>query len=138
MEKFKQITIEALVNAPLEKAWDCYTNSEHITQWNFADDSWCCPSAENDLRVGGKSKARMEAKDGSFGFDFEGIYEAVEIENYLCYVLADERKVKVWFEPNETYTKVKVVFDAENENPLELQQGGWQAILNNYKKYTEQ
>lgn len=137
MEIFKQITIEALVNAPLEKAWDCYTNPEHIVHWNFAADSWCCPNAENDLRVGGKYKARMEAKDGSFGFDFEGIYEAVESPNYLCYVLADKRKVKVWFEPSETYTNVKVLFDAENENPMEMQQGGWQAILDNFKKYAE-
>ncbi len=137
MKEFTKLNIEAMINAPIAKAWECYTLPKHIIHWNFADESWCCPSAENDLHVGGKYKARMEAKDGSFGFDFEGIYEAVEIENYLCYVLEDERKVKVWFEPNEASTKVIVTFDAENENPLEMQQGGWQSILDNYKKYTE-
>jgi len=137
MKEFTKLNIQAMINAPIAKAWECYTLPEHIIHWNFADESWHCTSAENDLRTGGKYKARMEAKDGSFGFDFEGIYEAVEIENYLCYVLADERKVKVWFEPNESTTKVKIQFDAENENPLEMQQGGWQAILDNFKKYAE-
>ncbi len=135
--KFTKLNIQAMINAPIAKAWECYTQPEHIIHWNFADESWHCPSAENDLRTGGKFKSRMEAKDKSFGFDFEGIYEAVEIENYLCYVLQDERKVKVRFEPNESNTKVKIQFDAENENPLELQQGGWQAILDNFKKYAE-
>ena len=137
MKEFTKLNIQAMINAPIAKAWECYTLPEHIIHWNFADESWHCPSAENDLRIGGKFKSRMEAKDESFGFDFEGIYEAVEIENYLCYVLEDDRKVKVWFEPNEASTKVIVKFDAENENPLELQQGGWQAILNNFKKYAE-
>ncbi len=134
---FEQLNIEALLSVSVSKAWECYTQPEHIIHWNFADDSWCCPSAENDLQIGGKYKARMEAKDGSFGFDFEGIYESVVILKNLSYGLEDGRKVIVSFEPIENQTKVKVQFDAETENSLELQKGGWQAILNNYKKYTE-
>jgi uncharacterized protein YndB with AHSA1/START domain len=137
MQKFTKLNIEAIVNASLEKVWEYYTQPQHIIHWNFADDSWCCPSAENDLQIGGKYKARMEAKDGSFGFDFEGIYESVVILKNLSYGLEDGRKVIVSFEPIENQTMVKVQFDAETENSLELQKGGWQAILNNYKKYTE-
>ncbi len=132
-----QITIEAIVSADRQKAWDYYTLPDHITKWNFATDDWQCPTASNDMRVGGKYSARMEAKDGSFGFDFEGIYQQIaEGENFI-YRLADGRQVSVNFESLYKATKVIVMFDAETENSIELQKNGWQAILNNYKKYTE-
>lgn len=132
-----KIKIHALVNAPKEKAWDYYMKPEHITKWNFADPSWQCPSAENDLRVGGKYKARMEAKDGSFGFDFEAEYKKLDPGNSFTYVMPDGRQVDVQFSPNNQATDVEVVFDAETLNPEEMQKKGWQSILDNYKNYTE-
>lgn len=135
---FTKLLIEVHVGTNAEKAWACYTDPQHITQWNFASPDWHCPSASNDLRVGGKYIARMEARDGSFGFDFEGIYSAVEQGHSLAYVLSDGRKVEVRFQPTAEGTRVEVEFDAENENPIELQKGGWQAILNNYAKHTDQ
>lgn len=134
---FEKITIAATVDAPVDKVWTCYTGPDHITGWNFASDDWCCPSAENDLRVGGVYKARMEAKDGSFGFDFEAVYDKVEPEALLSYALGDGRQVTVTFEPVDGATKVTTEFDAETQNPLEMQRDGWQAILNNFKTYTE-
>ncbi|NVJ47036.1 MAG: SRPBCC domain-containing protein [Cytophagia bacterium] len=135
---FEKITIEATVNSDLQTAWDSYTQPEHITQWNFADDSWHCPWAENDLKVGGKMKSRMEAKDGSFGFDFEGIYDVVEDKQKLVYHLEDGRAVETTFTYKGGLVLVTTTFDAETENPIEMQRGGWQMILNNYKKHTEQ
>lgn len=135
---FEKITIEATVNSDLQTAWDSYTQPEHITQWNFADDSWHCPWAENNLTVGGKMKSRMEAKDGSFGFDFEGIYDAVEDKKRLVYHLEDGRSVETLFENKGDSVLVTTHFDAETQNPIEMQKGGWQMILNNYKKHTEQ
>ncbi|MFY7971368.1 MAG: SRPBCC family protein [Flavobacteriales bacterium] len=135
---FTKLLIEVHVATNAEKAWACYTDPQHITQWNFASPDWHCPSASNDLRVGGKYIARMEARDGSFGFDFEGIYSAVEQGSSLSYGLSDGRKVEVRFQPTAEGTRVEVEFDAENENPIELQKGGWQAILNNYAKHTDQ
>jgi len=133
----QKIAIEAIVVADKKKAWDYYTQPERITKWNFASDDWQCPTASNDLRVGGKYAARMEAKDGSFGFDFEGIYQQIaEGENFI-YTLADGRQVLVKFESLGKETKVSIIFDAETENSIELQKNGWQAILNNYKNYTE-
>lgn len=96
------ITIKALVNAPVQIAWRAYTNPAAVTQWNFASDDWYCPTAENDLRVGGKMKSRMEAKDGSFGFDFEAIYEEVIDQKKLAYGLADGRKVVITLKPMAT------------------------------------
>ena len=135
---FTKLLIEVHVASNAEKAWACYTDPQHITQWNFASPDWHCPSASNDLRVGGKYIARMEARDGSFGFDFEGIYSAVKQGSSLSYGLSDGRKVEVRFQPTAEGTRVEVEFDAENENPIELQKGGWQAILNNYAKHTDQ
>ena len=132
-----KITIEAIIVADKKKAWDYYTQPEQITKWNFASDDWHCPTASNDLRVGGKYVARMEAKDGSFAFDFEGIYQEIVVAQNFIYILADGRLVSVKFESPGKQTKVTVTFDAETENSLELQKNGWQAILNNYKKYTE-
>jgi uncharacterized protein YndB with AHSA1/START domain len=133
----QKITVQALIAADLKKTWDYYTNPEHITQWNFADPSWCCPKAENDLQVGGKYNVRMEAKDGSFGFDFEGIYTEMLLEEKYTLVLADNRVVNVSFNPTGAQTEVIIIFDAETQNSLELQKGGWQAILDNFKHYTE-
>ncbi len=131
------ITVEATVNAPVEKVWDVYTNPKHITQWNHASDDWHSPSAENDLRPGGTFSYRMEAKDGSFGFDFGGVYDEVKPNELLSYTIGDGRIVKNVFAKDGDTTKVTVTFEAENQNPVEMQRGGWQAILDNFKKYAE-
>ncbi|MEJ8757794.1 SRPBCC family protein [Pontibacter sp. H259] len=137
MEK-TEITITATVAAVISKVWEYYTNPEHITNWNFATEDWQCPTAENDLRVGGKYKARMEAKDGSFGFDFEAIYDEVVDQKKLVYTLGDGRQVTTRFQDLDgTSTKVTTTFDAEMENDIEMQRAGWQAILDNFKKYVE-
>lgn len=135
METVK-ITIQASVQAPVEKVWTFYTQPEHITGWNFASDDWQCPWATNDMRIGGKYVARMEAKDGSFGFDLEAVYEAIEPGKSFLYAMGD-RKVEVHFKVLEAGTQVVVAFDAETENPVEMQRSGWQAILDNFKRYTE-
>ena len=111
----EQITIDTLVAAPIEKVWQYWTVPEHITHWNFASDDWCCPSAENDLRVGGCYKARMEAKDGSFGFDFEAIYDHVSEYKALTYTMTDGRKATTNFESQGNSTKVTTTFDAEDQ-----------------------
>jgi len=131
------ITVESTVNAPVEKVWQYWTGPEHITKWNNASDDWHTPYAENDLRIGGKFSSRMEAKDGSFGFDFGGIYDDVKTNELIAYTLGDSRKVKVVFTSLGNSTKVVETFEAENTNSIELQRGGWQAILDNFKKYTE-
>jgi uncharacterized protein YndB with AHSA1/START domain len=136
MEKTK-ITIETTVSSNTDKVWDCYTNPEHITKWNFAVDDWQCPWAENDLRVGGKFRSRMEAKDGSFGFEFEGIYDEIIPLQKIAYTMPDGRQVIVNFENLDDKTKVTIVFDPENMNPVDFQKAGWQAILENFRKYTE-
>jgi uncharacterized protein YndB with AHSA1/START domain len=135
-----KITIHATIHANIEKAWEMYTDPKHIVNWNFASDDWMCPSASNNLEVGGKYIARMEAKDGSFGFDFEATYDAVELHKYIKYTMpdAEAREVEIHFKSNDNNTTdVELTFDAENENPLDMQRDGWQAILNNYKSYVE-
>lgn len=132
-----KITIDSIISATPEKIWVYWTEPDHITKWNFASNDWCCPSAENDLVVGGKYKARMEAKDRSFGFDFEAVYDEIIEHEKITYTLADSRKVTTTFEKLEGTIKVTTVFDAESENPIEMQRDGWQAILNNFKKYVE-
>ncbi|GIV37613.1 MAG: activator of HSP90 ATPase [Cyclobacteriaceae bacterium] len=132
-----KITISAVVNAGKQKVWDYYTQPAHIIKWNFALDTWHCPHASNDLQVGGRYVARMEAKDGSFGFDFEGIYDEVVSGEKLVFTMPDQRVVQVNFKELNSKTEVTIIFDAENQNPIEMQQQGWQAILNNFKKYTE-
>ncbi len=131
------ITIEVTVQVPAEKAWDVYTKPEYVVQWNHASEDWQCPKAENDLRVGGKFSSRMEAKDGSFGFDFGGTYSEVRLHEYIAYSMDDGRTVEISFIPSGEETKVVVAFDPETENSLELQRGGWQAILDNFKKCAE-
>lgn len=131
------ITVENIVNAPVSKVWECWTKPEHITKWNFASDDWHSPWAKNDLRPGGSFSSRMEAKDGSFGFDFGGVYDVVKNYENIEYTMGDGRKVKINFEAQGNHTKVEESFEAESENPVEMQRGGWQAILDNFKKYTE-
>ncbi len=132
------ITVEAIVHQQVEKVWEYWTAPDHITKWNNASDDWHTPYAENDLRAGGKFVTRMEAKDESFGFDFGGIYDEVVTHEYISYTLEDGRKVEITFIPQENDTKVIEVFEPETTNPVEMQQEGWQAILNNFKKYAEQ
>jgi uncharacterized protein YndB with AHSA1/START domain len=132
-----QVNIHATLAATSAKVWDFYTNPKHIVKWNFASDDWHCPSASNDMRVGGKYVARMEAKDGSFGFEFEAIYSAIIDKESFTYVMGDGRHATVLFKSLDKETEVSVCFDAENQNPIEMQKAGWQAILNNFKKYTE-
>ena len=132
-----QITVTVNVLADRKKAWDYYTQPGHITNWNFASDDWICPSAKNDLRIGGIYAARMEAKDGSFGFDFEAVYDEIKEGERLVFTLGDGRKTTVTFEDHENATKVAVTFDAEMQNAIDMQRDGWQAILNNFKKYVE-
>ncbi len=131
------ITVENTINAPVEKVWESWTKPEHITQWNKASDDWHTPRAENDLRVGGSFVSRMEAKEGSMGFDFGGVYDSVINNDYIGYTMDDGRKVKITFFSVGDKTKVVESFEAENENSIEMQQGGWQAILDNFKRYAE-
>lgn len=133
-----KITVETTVKAPVEKVWKYWTESIHITKWNTASDDWHTPFAENDLRVGGNFLSRMEAKDGSFGFDFSGIYDEVKLHEVISYTISDGRKVKITFIDQENETKINETFDVETINSIELQQQGWQAILDNFKKYVEQ
>lgn len=133
-----KITIEATIAATPEKVWKYWTLPEHITKWNFASDDWCCPRATNDLKVGGTYSARMEAKDGSFGFDFDVVYDVVINQQKIAYTMGDGRQASTSFENINGQTKVTTVFDPESQNPVEMQQQGWQMILNNFKKYCEQ
>jgi uncharacterized protein YndB with AHSA1/START domain len=131
------ITVEATVKAKLEKVWKYWSEPAHITKWNQASDDWHTPFAENDLRTGGKFKSTMTAKDGSMSFDFEGVYTNVQLHKVIEYVLTDDRKVKIAFIETGNEVYITETFDPESENPLELQRAGWQAILDNFKKYTE-
>ncbi|MDP4146739.1 MAG: SRPBCC family protein [Bacillota bacterium] len=137
MKDKQTITIKATVNAPVEMVWRYWTEPEHIRKWNSASEDWHTPHAENDLRVGGKFLSRMEAKDGSFGFDFGGIYDKVELYKVIAYTLGDGRKVEISFSRGDNKTEIVETFEAESVNSIEMQQSGWQAILDNFKKYTE-
>ncbi|WP_207513232.1 SRPBCC family protein [Longitalea luteola] len=132
-----KITVEAVVKAPVDKVWNYWNQPEHITNWCAASDDWHAPKAENDLKAGGKFATRMEAKDGSFGFDFGGVYDQVKTNELIEYTMGDGRKVVVNFTSNGNETKVVETFDAESTHSIEMQKGGWQAILDNFKKYTE-
>lgn len=133
----KKITVQVTVNANSKKVWDYYTNPTHVVKWNFADPSWHCPSVENDMKIGGTYKARMEAKDSSFGFDFEAVYKELEIGKSFTYAFGDREATVEFVDVNDNQTNVIVTFDPENENPIEMQKGGWQSILNNFKNYVE-
>jgi uncharacterized protein YndB with AHSA1/START domain len=136
-QKNIEITVETTVNAPIAKVWDSWSKPEHITKWCAPSEDWHAPKAENDLRTGGQFSTRMEAKDGSFGFDFGGVYDEVLDHKTIAYTMGDGRKVKIVFEDKGSETKVTETFDAESENPIEMQREGWQAIIDNFKKYTE-
>jgi len=131
------ITIQNTINASIDKVWEFWTLPEHITKWSFASPDWHTPYAENDLREGGKFSSTMAAKDGSMSFDFGGEYTLVEKNKAIEYILGDGRKVEISF--TETPKGVEIIesFDPETENPEEMQRGGWQAILDNFKSYVE-
>ena len=137
MDKRETITINTTVNAPIENVWKCFNEPEHIKRWNNASEDWHTPAAENDLRPGGRFNYRMEAKDGSFGFDFCGTYDEVKLYEIVDYTLDDDRKVKITFVGDGNKTEVTESFEAEATNSLELQRAGWQSILDNFKRYTE-
>ena len=131
------ITVETTVNAPVDQVWKLWTLPEHITQWNNASDDWHTPHAENDMQIGGGFLCRMEAKDGSFGFDFSGKYLEIKENELIVYVIDDGRKVHISFEAAGNATSIIESFEAEGVNSLELQKSGWQSILDNFKKYAE-
>ncbi len=133
----EKVTVQTIVNAPVTKVWQYFTEPEHVMVWNHASDDWQCPRAENNLVAGGTFSYRMEAKDGSFGFDFGGTYTDVIPQQRIAYSLADERKIEVLFEQKENQVQVTEIFDAETVNPIEMQKNGWQAILDNFKQHVE-
>jgi uncharacterized protein YndB with AHSA1/START domain len=134
----EKILVETIVSVPIEKAWEAWNQPEHIKQWNFAHESWCCPSAENDLQPNGKFSYRMEAKDGSFGFDYKGIFNEIRKPEFLSLTLGDGRQVEVSFERIDgESTKITERFDPEAQNSIDLQRSGWQSILKCYKAYVE-
>lgn len=131
------LEVSASIAAPLDQVWEKWTQAEHVVNWNFAHESWCCPRAHVDFKVGGSSSYRMEAKDGSMGFDLNATFTAIEAHQQIHSVLEDGRKVAVDFSVQDQQTLVVQRFEPEQENPHELQQGGWQAILNQFKSYCE-
>lgn len=131
------VTIETTVQTTLPKAWEAWTVPHHITQWNWAIDTWHCPVATNDLTVGGRTTSRMEAKDGSMGFEFGGTYTAVDTLQHLAFTMDDGRTVSVDFAEVDGGVHITETFEAETQNSVEMQQQGWQMILNNYKTYAE-
>ncbi len=133
----EKITIETTIHQSLNRVWDAYNLPDHVVHWNFASDDWYCPKATNEFLVGGKFNYRMEAKDGSVGFDFVGIYDDIIIHEKMAYHMEDGRQVIVLFQKQNSDTHVRVIFDSEDENPIELQKMGWQSILDQFKKYSE-
>ncbi len=133
----QKITISQTVNAPIEKVWQYWTEPEHIMQWNAASDDWHCPSATNDLREGGRFTSRMEAKDGSAGFDFAGTYTQVVPHQTIVYKMDDDRAVVTTFKQTDSGVEITTEFDAEETNPIEMQRAGWQAILDRFKNHVE-
>ena len=136
MEK-TNITVQTTINQPLTLVWECWTKPEHIVKWNFAGEDWHCPAASNDMRTGGKFSYTMAAKDGSFSFDFSGTYVQIVDKKHIEILLDDDRKVWLDFSENGNETTVVEKFEAESENTPELQQTGWQMILDNFKKHAE-
>jgi uncharacterized protein YndB with AHSA1/START domain len=131
------ITVETIITAPLNTVWKKWTSPEHVQHWNFASLDWHCPSASTDLQVGGEFHYEMAARDGSMSFDFWGTFLQVEEQKSLDILIGDGRKMKVTFASTEMGTKVTEQFEPENENPKEMQQAGWQQILDNFKAYVE-
>jgi uncharacterized protein YndB with AHSA1/START domain len=137
MENRQFLEVSVQIAAPLSEVWNKWTQAEHVVNWNFAHESWCCPKAEVDFRVGGASNYRMEAKDGSFGFDLKATFLELQFPSYIASQLEDARGVEVQFIEGENGVLLKQRFEPESENPLDLQQQGWQAILNQFKFYCE-
>lgn len=133
----ERITAKAKVKASVNKVWDLWSDPKHIVKWNAASEEWHTPRAENDLRVGGKFLSRMEAKDGSFGFDFGGTYDEVVPQKRIAYTLDDGRKVEVDFKEKNGQTEIVSIFDPETQNPTEMQREGWQSILDSFKRYAD-
>lgn len=133
----EKIAVETQVRAPIARVWNDFTDPVAVQVWNAASDDWHTTAAKNDLRIGGRFSFRMEAKDGSAGFDFEGEYTEVVSEERIAYRMDDDREVVVTFTPNEEGVQVVETFDAETENELEMQRAGWQAILDGFKRYCE-
>jgi uncharacterized protein YndB with AHSA1/START domain len=138
METAKIITVETTVNAPVAKVWQYWSEPKHIMQWCQASEDWHTPHAENDLRTGGTFSTTMAAKDGSFSFDFGGTYDEVIENKYMAYTMGDGRKVEVSFTQQGDQTHIRESFEPESQNPEEMQRGGWQAILESFKKHTEE
>lgn len=137
MQNLTKITVSATIKASLEKVWESFNDPKHVVNWNAASDDWHCPNSINDLRVGGSFNHTMAARDSSFSFDFEGVYSAITNYESLAYSLSDGRQILVTFEQSSDSVIVKELFDAETENPIEMQQAGWQAILDRFKGYVE-
>ncbi|KAA5537101.1 polyketide cyclase [Taibaiella lutea] len=131
------LTINAAINAPVKKVWEMFNDPQHVTKWNNPSPDWHTPKAENDLREGGNFIYRMEAKDGSFGFDFGGTYDEVKPHERIAYTMGDGRKVHATFREEGGVTHIIENFEAETQNTLEVQQTGWQGILDNFKSYVE-
>lgn len=132
-----QITVQQTIHKNGEETWASWTLPEHITKWAFASDTWEAPHAENDVRVGGRFKTVMRAKDGTDSFDFTGTYTTVDPYKHIDYTTDDGRKVSILFESDSDITKVTETFETEVINPEEMQRSGWQALLDNFKKHTE-
>jgi uncharacterized protein YndB with AHSA1/START domain len=137
MTNSTRITISVTINKPVAHVWRIWTEPAHIMQWNAASDDWHCPKATNDLRNGGIFSSTMAAKDGSFSFDFAGVYEDVQLHKRIAYTMADGRSCEILFEEKDSGTLVTESFDAETQNPVEMQQSGWQAILDRFKAHAE-
>jgi uncharacterized protein YndB with AHSA1/START domain len=131
------ITVQVIVSGSIERVWELWTSATHVIKWNNASDDWHTPYAENDLKVGGKFKYVMASKDGTMSFDFEGVYTNIKEHSLIAYEMADGRKVEIVFEKEAKGVKVIESFDPETENSDEMQKNGWQAILDNFKKYVE-
>ncbi len=133
----KQVEVKTLVRAPLKHVWTCWVTPKHVIGWNFASDDWHTPKANNELRVGGRFVYTMAAKDGSFSFDFSGTFIEITEHKKIITRLDDDRMVVVEFEDLGREVSVVETFEIEDENSEELQRQGWQAILDNFKKYSE-
>lgn len=138
MSTATRITVSAHVNKPVAHVWKVWTDPAHIMQWNAASDDWHCPASTNDLRAGGFFSSTMAARDGSFSFDFGGVYDDVQLHKRIAYTLGDGRSCEILFTEENGGTRVVESFDAESQNPVEMQRGGWQAILDRFKKHAEQ
>jgi uncharacterized protein YndB with AHSA1/START domain len=137
MSNSTRITISAAINKPVAHVWKIWTEPNHIIQWNAANDDWHCPKASNDLRTAGRFSSTMAARDGSFSFDFEGVYDDVQPNKRIAYTMADGRTCEILFTEKDGGTEVTESFDAETENPVEMQRSGWQAILDRFKAHAE-